>query len=534
VPPELERNVDLDWMRLSLADAESGIRPKDVERAARRMPPGAYRVVTTLEQTGLLQRCARGTQLKLEPTWLRVFLTHHAVQAVVARSPFEWGEALLRGHAAVQVTEALLSRTVQETGACLEPVLDLEAKDQPAFAAAVDVAFRVAGIARLLRVDVSSEVLEGLWRTQGELVLDLGTGLPVPRIELRPTSIWADAGAPEARFLLEPGTFYLAALSIAETLDRASVSALSLFDPFHQTAPNPALGAAYDAIAAAVPQFVPWRSAMLSLISRVRSCVGNVNAWDQPHSLEMPAEIIDEFLHGVLGFATLDRAMGFPGWLEAVLTLCEERGVVPGELARAFWTAWNAAERPDRADFLAPRAPYADLFWANIPEALLAAMLMDARIEAVPYHAFQEEQWYAFSRALRGAPSLVREHEAWAQMPVKWVTELCLLPLEWELAPRSVEVLWRRFPELLERAVWASLASATSEAAQASQALLQSAPREVAISLAERLAPRMTSLSPGASRALRSLLRRLVAERVPEWRRAYKSLAELEQISFKL
>ncbi|MGC4091593.1 MAG: hypothetical protein QM756_27670 [Polyangiaceae bacterium] len=59
VPPEFERNVDIEWMRLSLSQIDSAIRPADVERAARRLPPGAFRIVTTLIEARLLRRDAQ-------------------------------------------------------------------------------------------------------------------------------------------------------------------------------------------------------------------------------------------------------------------------------------------------------------------------------------------------------------------------------------------------------------------------------------------------------------------------------------------
>ncbi|HEY8945616.1 MAG TPA: hypothetical protein VIM73_15210, partial [Polyangiaceae bacterium] len=58
VPPEVERAVDLDWMRLSLARIESPVRPSDLDRAAQKLPPGAFRVITALEEAGLLTRTA--------------------------------------------------------------------------------------------------------------------------------------------------------------------------------------------------------------------------------------------------------------------------------------------------------------------------------------------------------------------------------------------------------------------------------------------------------------------------------------------
>src|SRR6478735_802044 len=50
VPPEHQRDADLDWMRLSLSRADSAIRPSDIEKAARKIPPGAFRIVRALQR----------------------------------------------------------------------------------------------------------------------------------------------------------------------------------------------------------------------------------------------------------------------------------------------------------------------------------------------------------------------------------------------------------------------------------------------------------------------------------------------------
>ncbi len=69
VPHEAERAVDVDWVRMSLRGVDSGVRPSELERAARRLPPGAYRFVTALEQAGFLRRLA-DSRLVLGPVWL--------------------------------------------------------------------------------------------------------------------------------------------------------------------------------------------------------------------------------------------------------------------------------------------------------------------------------------------------------------------------------------------------------------------------------------------------------------------------------
>ncbi|MFZ5890213.1 MAG: hypothetical protein ACOY0T_04015 [Myxococcota bacterium] len=529
VPAELERNVDLEWMRLSLTQIDSAIRPADVERAARRLPPGAFRVVTSLVEARMLRRDSRG-RLRLEPAWLESELERSAQSALLARSPFEWGEALLRPHAAGGLAESLLEQTLQSGGAALEAVLELEAEDQPSYAAAVDLAFRAAGIARLLGAEISQELLEGLWRENAHLALEQAEGLPVPRLTLalapEPDGSESDA---LARCLFSDGSYYLAALSISELLESKAQATLALLDPWHHTKPDPRLGLVYDHIAGSLRARPRWWQAAIELVARVRTTVGNALGAETPHELELPAQILDEVEHGVLAFSTLEHGDA-RSWLTPLLLLADERGTRRSEVARAIWLAWDQAGRPSGAEFLAPTAAESLLFWGTIPGELLAALLVDIRRHHVPYAAFGDEQWQAFADALKRHPELVTESEAWERLPSEWVGHLLALPLDWAAAPESVKVLWRRFPELLANAVRRQLAASSHhDDANALAALLQAAPSDLSTTLLSELGTRVYGIGPRARHAIRGLLRRLVSERGPGWRDAYTSLSRLER-----
>ncbi|HET9931233.1 MAG TPA: hypothetical protein VFQ35_11120, partial [Polyangiaceae bacterium] len=528
VPSELERNVDLEWMRLSLTQIDSAIRPADVERAARRLPPGAFRVITSLVEARLLRRDSQGN-LRLEPAWLRGELERSAQASVLSRSPFDWGEALLRPHAARGLCEALLERTLREGGSAIESVLELEAEDQPGYAAAVDLSFRIAGIGRLLGAELSQELLEGLWRESAQLVLEDPSGLPLPRLEFALEASRGGDGAEIAESLLSNGGYYLAALSISEQLDVRVSAPLRVLDPWHATKPEPSLGAVYDRIAESLGARPRWWRAAIQLVSRVRAVVGNAVDAEAPHDLELPAQILDEVEHGVLSFSTLEHA-DEDRWLLPLLDLADEHGTRRVEVARAIWQAWDQAGRPDGAAFLAPTATEHLLFWGTIPAELLAALLVDVRRHNVPYAAFGDEQWEGFAEALRRNPELVSESAAWERMPSEWVSRLLALPLDWASTPESVKVLWRRFPELLSNAVRRQLGpGTTNEDPSALAALLQAAPNDLASTLLGELLPRVYGIRPRARHAIRSLLRRLVSERDAGWREAYATLSRLER-----
>jgi hypothetical protein len=531
VPPELERNVDLEWMQISLSKIDTAIRPLDLERAARKLPPGAFRVVSSLETAGLLRRQGNESLL-LGPAWVRAHLERKAIRAVLMRSPFEWGEALLQPHAAVDLAEALLERVLEEGGAPLEPVLDLESEDQPAYAAAVDLAFRVAGIARLMGADIGHELMFGLWQENATLLLELGAAAPLPRIELRPGAERMEQRRGDA--LLHTGSFYLAALSVSENLDAGPSARMQALDPWRRTEPGTALGSIYDMIADSLAEAPPWTAATYSLIQRVRTSVGNALGPDDPHRLELPAQVLDEVEHGVLAFESVQRLSTQLDDLAPLLALANERRVPERELARAVWSAWQQAERPEGVPFLAPDAPHHTLFWAHVPGALLENLLLDARRRQVPYAVFGDEQWDAYARALARAPELATDSAAWQTMPFDVVTRVLALPLDWAQSADSIAILWQRFPELLAAASQRELKAKGEADPDVLAALLGAAPDAFAAPLLDEVEQQAMTLSPAARPAVRLWLRRIIARRVPGYRDAYHALAALERSTKRL
>lgn len=529
VPPEVERSVDVEWMRLSLARIESAIRPSDLDRAARQLPPGAFRVLTALEEAGLLVRIHDGG-LRLQPAWLVRALGRHSIQALVDRSPFEWGEGLLRRHAAPAIAHALLERTLTVGSSALEPVLDLEAEDQPAYAAAVDLAFRVAGVGRLLGADVSHELLDGLLTEMDRLVLDRPSRAPLPRIDLaQGIEISAFDRNQEGRTLLERGSFCLAALSVTEVAG-ARTPRFDTLNPWRSTAPCSGLATAYDEILESLDAGPRWQGATFSLIGRIRRVVGNARDPETPHPLEQPAQILDEAELAVLSWSTLAAHGDAPGWLASLFVLARERHVPFDTLLPAVWTAWDEAGRPQAADFLAPTAPEHVLFWEHIPEALLDRLLVDDRRHHVPYRVFGPEQWRAFARALSKNPALLSDADAWQLVPEGIALGILASDLPWHTAPGSVRVLWERFPGPLRAAARRQLEAAPANEYEPLDLLLAALPTgEASALLANLQAEPLARVGPGAIAPLRSLLHRQIRERAPGWREAYRMLAELER-----
>lgn len=446
VPLEHQRDADLDWMRLSLSRVDSSIRPSDIEKAARKIPPGAFRIVRALQRAELLREIAsqpkpdsRETLLIFGPRWFANALRADATRALVSGSTNDFGEALLRGHAAPSVARELVERLSERGSAFIDGVLELEGGDSAGHVAAVEMTFRAAGVALLSGAELSSDSLEALWDEVLEARLEFPEQLPCPRIE------YPD---PERDALLSRGLWYLAALAISAELGQRAGRRHPLLRPWKAREPHPELRAVCAIIARDLPTSEserPWVLRAFSLISRLRSEIGALGALDSPEVLERPSVILDEVMHGVLSWATVsgitDSVLGLP----ALQFLASERGVPFASVASAIWEAWDDAQRPALgASFLATDAAHASWFWPHIPADLLEALLCDVRARDIPYETFGDAQWRAFIAALNTAPARAEDARAFALAPEFVLTEALELGIESDALFKS---LWQRDPD---------------------------------------------------------------------------------------
>jgi len=524
MPPELERGVDIDWVRLSLKRAEASLRAVEVDRAARRLPPGAYRLVTALEHAGLLLR-GRDERLTLEPAWVRRVALDLAVKRLVQRSPLEWGEALLWPRAATLVARALLDRAVRTGPSLLEPVLDLELDDEPATAAVLDAALRIAGVARLLGADASPELLEGIWSEAERLAVCFDGELPRSRIQAAPGGpSGADTDALGAT-LLAPGTFYLSALSVSEALGPRKRTRLAPLLPWHASRPPEALGAVYDAIHAALAETPPWRDGAIQLVARVRAVVGNAHGPERPHALEWPVELVDEIQHEVLTLETLERAPDNRELVLDVLALARARGLSPRAVAHAFWQSWEEAGRP-ATRLLAPTSAFAEVLFEHVPGPVLERWLAQAERVSLPYPLLGEPAWQVAARF----PQIVGDVRALAAMPADLLETVVQRLRAFPELGAGAAVLWRRCAEACLDAIDRELDAAHADEGVLAT-LLDSAPPDSVPALVGALgtAERARRLAPGALDAVRRFLYRMTAARVEGWRLAYALLSLVER-----
>ena len=446
VPLEHQRDADVDWMRISLSRVDSGIRPSDIEKAARKIPPGAFRIVRALQRAELLREAtsqaranAPEARLTFGPRWFSNALRLDATRALVSGSTNDFGEALLRGHAAPSVARELVQRLSDRGSAFIDGVLELEGGDSAGHIAAVEMTFRAAGVALLAGAELGADSLEALWDEVLEARLDFPDQLPCPRIE------YPD---PERDTLLTRGIWYLAAFSISSELGQRAGRRHPLLRPWKAREAKPELRALCAIIARDLPTNEsdrPWVLRAFSLISRLRSEVGALGALDSPELLERPSVILDEATHGVLSWSTVfgitDSVLGLP----ALLALAGERGVPFSSVASAIWEAWDDAQRPAiGADFLATDSAHASWFWPHIPADLLEALLCDARASSIPYECFGEAQWRAFIAALDAAPARAEDARAFSLAPDFVLSEALKRGIE---SPALFKSLWQRDPD---------------------------------------------------------------------------------------
>lgn len=526
VPLEHQRDADVDWMRLSLSRVDSGIRPADIEKAARKIPPGAFRIVRALSRAELLHETLHepnGEQLLgLGPRWLSNVLRLDATRALADGTPSDFGEALLRGHAAADLARELVRRLSERGSAFIDGALELEAPDSAGHTAAVEMIFRAAGVALLSGVELGGDALEALWDEVLDLRLEFPGELPCPRVE------YPD---PERDPLLGRGMWYLAAFAVSNELGQRAGRRHPLLRPWKARESTPELRELCRVIQRDLPtgeRDRRWAVQAFALIARLRAEIGALGSLETPEALERPSVLLDEVMHGVLTWPTVsgigDGALG----LAALQALASERKLPFAQVASAIWEAWDDAHRPAiGAEFLASDSSYASLFWPHVPPDLLEALLSDARATGIPYETFGDAQWRAFVAALEAAPVRADDERAFRIAPDFVIDEALARGVE---SRALFTAFWRRAPERAGSELVQLLESREAEDLPRLAGLLAAAPENQLANLDELFAqPGVTNLPPPQLAVVRHYLHDRVRERSPGYTNAYARLTEIER-----
>ncbi len=522
VPEEQQRGADLDWMKLSLALANSPLKARDLEKAARKVPPGAFRIIRTLQAVGLLRAHGSPDALRIEPRWLSRAVLEETRSALVRLSPFEWGEALLRTSSADLVARSLHARLRAGDHRAIEDVLDSSLEEEhPAQIAALEAVFVMTGLVLLEGAELPTDQLELLWDEQLRACIELPGRLPARRIE----------HLSEHEPLLASGTWCLAALAIAEQLPSARGLRHALLRPWSATAPPVGLSALYDVVANALQmaQGRTWAVPAWSLIDRLRSAIGSVEQSDgKPHPLELPGLFLDEVEHGVPEHETWRALAQQDLAARALASVAAARGIDWPRVAEAVFTSWEAAAYAAATEPVLFGEAASRELWPHAPPSFLRAWLPTASSaqRRCVYACLTEEQWSSLAETLR-APAFADDPALWAFAPLPHVASWVAAP-ECTLAPAAIAELWRRDGALAASAVRSAIARRRFDDLLA---LIEQSPRAHAAVLLPAL---RTGLDPGATPAsalgaLRTWLHTRVAERGPEWQEAYALLVACER-----
>jgi hypothetical protein len=517
VPPEYHGALDAEWVRLSLARRANPPTVKELELALRELPPGAFRVVRSLERAGLL-RHAHGDLLKLAPRWLAERTLELSRLALVRGTPEGWGQALLSPRSAGPVLRAVLARATETGDELFDELLETENPSNPEDVTALETGFRIAGIAILGGVELPAEILSGLWDRQIPLTVDLG-GLPHPRVG-------HDARAAEDEPLLDLGAFHLAALALSELLPEGH-GEHPLLGPWTAALVPPGLTALLDSIWSVVrrvdPDRAPWALEAFALVDRLRTTIASRETEPRrPHALEWPGRVLDAIVQDAL--VADDVALGtHPVLVRALLAHGRRRGMSPRVVIDALWRAWVASPSPLAPHSpLSPSSPLAEAFYADAPPHALGVLLSGGHVErdAVPYGALPEPTW----RALLQAGALRGNSAACRVIPVPLVTRAVL---DAEVTEADLRALWARAPEAVDAALELSLRRSGPLAWRVVNA---APPSRTAVVVARLRTAWLSSSDPDAKipRAqVRAFLHERVRDRTAGWREAFELLGAI-------
>ncbi|MDF3072062.1 MAG: hypothetical protein K0R38_7663, partial [Polyangiaceae bacterium] len=523
VPEELQREADVDWLKLTLGTGPGALRSADLERAARKLPPGAFRVVRCLEQAGLLEPVAEDA-LQLGPRFVARTLLSEAVDALVQASPIEWGTALLEGSARSDVEARVFLQARESAGQSLETLFEASEPDNLFYVGAFELGFVAAGLAVLEGAELPRDLRENLFEDQLELMLELPGELPVPRV-LRGS---------ERERAERHGLWLLAALTLSEDLP-SQAKRHRLLRPWRGQDLDPRFPQLLDRVEAALSSPHLSQAGALSvfaLIGRLRTHVGALVSLETPHALEQPTVIAEEVMHGVLTWPTAaGLGRGRPGLLLAATRAAAVALDVPwSDVARAVWLAWDAAERPaDGADFLLPDNDAEGSFWAHIPRELLRPMLADARDKPMPFDRLRDEPWAAIEAAVLDGSLLptapVVQHAPLSVLD-SWLARRGLAPFE----GAALRALFERLPERLLLVLSLHFERPSPTEAEEVLALLAELPTALlGDAVAAAAGKPLWRLPEQTLGGTRKLLHRAVSEGGALGRRAYPLLSELEQ-----
>jgi hypothetical protein len=520
IPEEMRRGADVQWLRVSLGRLEPAIRMRDIERAARHLPPGAFQLVRLLEELGLLRRLKHDADFWAPgPRWLWLGLFEQARQRLVRASPLAWGEALTRPRVAPSIAAALRARSRADGPALVEDVLEVGTCEEPGYGAAVEAVFVRTGLGLLEGQELAADAAKDLMLEQLQLTVRLPGQLPRPRFGLP----WEPGDAEERH-----GLWLLAALALSEQVETPAALHDSLLCPWAAARPAPGWRDLQDTVHRAMrlahSRGERWPLAAYGLFDRLRSTLGDEGLEGTgTHPLDRPGKVLDEIAHGVLEWESVapfaDDLIG----LDALVSLAKLRKTAWEKVAQAMWQVHRDQGCPESPLFVADH-PRADLLWKPLLAEQVAAYLAEPGRPPPCYAAFSEQHWPSFVRGLKRLdPARLGDVAAWQHLPETYLSRVLG---DVSLPPPALEQLWLRFPKALAAEVAQRLRGAEVSAVD----LVLVAPTGQTELVLDLLDPEgILNLPPEPMQRMRGWLHGCVGRQVPGWRKAYALLDAVEQ-----
>jgi hypothetical protein len=532
VPAQHRHGPDLEWLTAQANADPQLVRPRDLERAAKKLPPGAHRIVVGLREL-LLLRPTSANRFTLRPHFLNRLLVRLAEETTVTSLPVFWGEALLKSRPRASLLQALARRIKVDPEGMIQELLEIVEPDSAPLVGALEASFVVTGLAVLAGAELSESTSQSLLEEQQSLLLD-GLG-PLPVRRTIPTTVECIEDS--------EGAFYLAAFALAECGRQRHSSLAGWLDPWSQTSPPPGWARILDAIAETLRDAVTsppnWLPGALKMLDRLRQSIGSeigkaldqtstdappeVFATESTHPVFLPGTLLDAIELSVLSATDFWALISLRWQLELFLATLAARGLAWENVADSIWNALLSAT--DHPRFVECLALLPEGLWRESPPAQLARVMLLPNSDrlGIPWSTLPATAWQTWSERRLTLPTESEPIAPWRELP----SELGESYARTDALPRDAirRVIWQRWPEIGVSRVEKHRTLRPTVA----QAWLDSAPVEMAHALAQ--ATKLHGWHRADDRVRGALRRRLhegVAARSPGWLEAYDCLELIE------
>jgi hypothetical protein len=460
VPVQHQRGPDLDWLSAQASANPLTLHPRDIERAAKRLPPGAHRIIVALRELSLL-RPSSNTQFAIRPHFIARLLHSIAKDRTLSSLPVFWGEALLKPNARGELLDALSERVALCPEAFAEGLLEVVEAESAPLVCALEVGFVLIGLELLAGGELPDATATALLEEQNALLLvDLA---PLPQRRTVPLEV--------ERLTDSEGAFYLAAFALGEPHRKRRIAMIPLLDPWNQTEPPQGWGLLLDAITttvrSALSQKPRWLLGALRLLEQLRQTLGaNIEPSSYEtsaspddgqyetgtcvtpahHPLFGPALILDAVELSVLEHKELHELFENDWQFELLLLTIEARGKNKNHVLSSICYSLIDANEDALLDDFVRKMP--KTFWSDPSTEPLVDRLLSTKTTAltIPWQELTVKAWSTWSRQ---SPSLdvCRDSVApWHFIPDS-VGE-ALARTASTLSRPVQEVVWKRWPEV--------------------------------------------------------------------------------------